>query len=50
VTARAADGTIEAVEHKTARFFWGVQFHPERLVKVAPNFLRLFQALVAASA
>ena len=49
VTARAEDGTIEAVEHKTARFFWGVQFHPERLVKVAPKFLRLFQALVAAS-
>ena len=49
VTARAADGVIEAVEHKSARFFWGVQFHPERLVKAAPQFLRLFPALVAAS-
>ena len=49
VTARAADGVIEAVEHTSARFFWGVQFHPERLVKVAPQFLRLFAALVAAS-
>ena len=49
VTARADDGVIEAIEHVTARFFWGVQFHPERLVKVAPQFLRLFQAFVAAS-
>ena len=49
VTARSEDGIIEAVEHKTARFFWGVQFHPERLLKAAPQFLRLFQALVAAS-
>ena len=50
VTARAPDGFIEAVEHQSARFFWGVQFHPERLVKVAPKYLRLFQALVAAAA
>lgn len=50
VTARAEDGGIEAVEHTTARFFWGVQFHPERLVEVAPQYRRLFQALVTASA
>ena len=49
ITARADDGVIEAVEHTAARFFWGVQFHPERLVKVAPQFSRLFQAFVAAS-
>ena len=49
VVARAKDGVIEAIEHDSARFFWGVQFHPERLVKVAPQFLRLFKAFVAAS-
>ena len=49
VTARAEDGVIEAVEHTTARFFWGVQFHPERLVDVAPQYRRLFATLVAAS-
>ena len=49
VTARTDDGVVEAVEHVAARFFWGVQFHPERLIKVAPQFLRLFQAFVAAS-
>ena len=49
VMARAEDGIIEAVEHKTAQFFWGVQFHPERLVKAAPQHRRLFKALVAAS-
>jgi gamma-glutamyl-gamma-aminobutyrate hydrolase PuuD len=50
VVARAEDGTIEAVEHASARFFWGVQFHPERLVKVAPRIRRLFKAFVAAAA
>ncbi|MCG3150426.1 MAG: putative glutamine amidotransferase [Verrucomicrobiae bacterium] len=47
VVARSADGVIEAVEHKTARLCWGVQFHPERLVYVAPQFRRLFRALVS---
>jgi putative glutamine amidotransferase len=46
VTARAPDGIIEAMEKPDARFFCAVQFHPERLVKVAPQFLRLFAALV----
>ncbi|MEI6082787.1 MAG: gamma-glutamyl-gamma-aminobutyrate hydrolase family protein [Verrucomicrobiota bacterium] len=49
VVARAGDGVIEAVEHKSARFFWGVQFHPERLIHVAPRFRRLFRALVSSS-
>lgn len=29
VTARAKDGTVEAIEHKTLKIF-GVQWHPER--------------------
>lgn len=31
VTARAADGTIEAIEHETLPVY-GVQWHPERMV------------------
>jgi putative glutamine amidotransferase len=47
--ARAPDGTVEAMEKPHAEFFCAVQFHPERLVKVAPQFLRLFEALVGAA-
>ena len=46
VVARAPDGVIEAMEKPDARFFCGVQFHPERLVKVAPEFLKLFKELI----
>jgi len=46
VVAQAGDGIIEAVELPGARFCVGVQFHPERLLQVAPEFLRLFEALV----
>jgi putative glutamine amidotransferase len=49
VVARAPDGVVEAMEKPDARFFCAVQFHPERLVKVAPRFLRLFEALVEAA-
>jgi putative glutamine amidotransferase len=46
VVARAPDGTIEAMEMPGARFCCAVQFHPERLVRKAPEFLRLFESLV----
>lgn len=46
VTARAADGTVEAVEQAGQRFVVGVQWHPEQ----ATTDLRLFAALVAAAA
>lgn len=49
VVARAPDGVVEAVEHERARFCWGVQFHPERLVEVAPEYRRLFEELVRAA-
>jgi putative glutamine amidotransferase len=49
VVARAPDGVIEAIEWPGARHFCAVQFHPERLVKVAPQFLRLFERLVKSS-
>jgi putative glutamine amidotransferase len=49
VVARAPDGGIEAIEKPEARFFCAVQFHPERLVNVAPEFQQLFREFVKAS-
>jgi gamma-glutamyl-gamma-aminobutyrate hydrolase PuuD len=43
VTARAADGVIEAVELSTAPFVVGVEWHPEQ-----DGDLRLFEALLRA--
>lgn len=41
VTARAFDGTVEAIEKKGAeRLALGVQFHPERMADLAPVFFR----------
>ena len=48
VVARAKDGTVEAMEKPGARFYCGVQFHPERLVKKAPAFQKLFREFVKA--
>jgi putative glutamine amidotransferase len=48
VVARAPDGVIEAMEKADARFFCAVQFHPERLVNLAPVFLKLFRVFVRA--
>ncbi|MFJ5989400.1 gamma-glutamyl-gamma-aminobutyrate hydrolase family protein [Lentzea sp. NPDC092896] len=45
VTAKAPDGTAEAVELEGARFVVGVQSHPEQDIED----LRLFEALVAAA-
>lgn len=45
VVARAEDGVIEAARAPSARFFVGVQFHPERL----PRCDALFSALVTAA-
>jgi len=48
IVARAPDGVIEAIEKRGAKFFCGVQFHPERLVDVAPAFRKLFRQFVRA--
>jgi putative glutamine amidotransferase len=45
VTAKAPDGTVEAVELDGARFVVGVQSHPEQDIED----LRLFEALVDAA-
>lgn len=49
ITARAADGIIEAIEHPGHVFWMGVQFHPERLWRRHPEFGALFNALAAAA-
>jgi putative glutamine amidotransferase len=49
VVARAADGTIEAVEAPGRRFVLGVQWHPEHLAASRPEHRRLFEALVEAA-
>ena len=48
VSARAADGIIEAVEGTDATFLLGVQFHPELMVDASPPMAALFQGLVDA--
>ena len=48
VAARASDGIVEAIEKPGARFVCAVEFHPERLIRKAPQFLRLFEAFVDA--
>jgi putative glutamine amidotransferase len=48
-TARAADGTIEAVEDRSRSFLIGVQWHAELLVE-RPEEQALFSAFVTAAA
>ena len=48
VVARSPDGIVEAMERPDARFFCGVQFHPERLVRKSPQFQKLFREFVKA--
>jgi len=47
ITARADDGTVEAVESTGSRFLVGVQWHPERLDEAHRR--RIFGALIAAA-
>lgn len=47
-TAHAADGTVEGIEHETARFRLGVQWHPE-VTAADPATRRLVEALVSAA-
>lgn len=37
ISARAMDGTIEAIEHRSNRFVLGVQWHPERWTHPSSN-------------
>ena len=47
ITARAFDGSIEAVELNGSRMVLGVQFHPERMDDIGPAFFDLLTAEAA---
>lgn len=49
VSARSADGMVEAIEHPGLPFALGVQFHPETMWERDNLFLLLFEALVKAA-
>ncbi len=50
VTAKAADGIVEAIEYDDAsRFVLGVQWHPEMLLKSDETHRKIFDALIEAS-
>lgn len=49
VTATAADGTVEAVEHPGHTWMLAVQWHPEMTAAKDPTQQQLFHALVAAA-
>lgn len=48
VTGRSADGIIEAVEHKSAHWIVGVQWHPEDDADTEPDQQNLFAGFVKA--
>jgi putative glutamine amidotransferase len=49
VTARTADGVIEAIEHGEHPFLVGVEWHPEREPAGSPAGLPVIRALVTAA-
>ncbi len=49
VTAKAADGVVEAIEHPDYDFFVGVQWHPEMLHSKCDKAVDLFRLLVNAA-
>ncbi len=48
VTGRAADNTVEVVEHKSAYWIVGVQWHPEDDAKTEPDQQNLFDGFIDA--
>ncbi|MBP2635978.1 MAG: glutamine amidotransferase [Firmicutes bacterium] len=49
ITARTKDGIVEAVEHDTASFIVGVQWHPELMLDSQSTMLDLFTTFVKAA-
>ena len=52
VTAQSTDGIIEAIENPSKRFVIGVQYHPERMLKVPElreHAQKLFEAFIKAA-
>jgi putative glutamine amidotransferase len=50
VTSRSKDGVIESIEHPTAKFAVGVQWHPELMWQKDAKHLNLFREFVKESA
>ena len=50
VTARSADGFVDAIELPGGRFVAGTQFHPEKLLASTPRLSALFGEFVASAA
>jgi putative glutamine amidotransferase len=48
VTGRATDNTVEAVEHASAKWIVGVQWHPEDDAKTEPDQQNLFDGFIDA--
>ena len=48
VTGRAEDNTVEAVEHASAKWIVGVQWHPEDDANNEPDQQKLFDGFVDA--
>ena len=46
VVARASDGVVEAIEHKTYKFLVAVQWHPEMLAVECDEARKLFNRLI----
>ena len=46
ITARSADGIVEAMESKGSVFIMGVQFHPERMFDTEPRMKAIFKRFV----
>jgi putative glutamine amidotransferase len=49
VVAHAPDGIVEGVELPSAKFFFGVQWHPEEMTPFSEPMRRLFSAFVDAA-
>ena len=49
VTGRAADNTVEAVEHASAKWIVGVQWHPEDDASTEPDQQKLFDGFIEAA-
>jgi putative glutamine amidotransferase len=45
---RSEDGIIEAVYDPGKSFFWGVQWHPEKIWDIEASSAKVFEAFIAA--
>jgi putative glutamine amidotransferase len=48
IMARCDDGVIEAIRRPEHKFFWGIQWHPEKIFDIDANSAKIFAAFVEA--